>query len=354
MAATGNSGFMAVARRGSAGSDRSERHLVLPDAKRSAAPFALWHYVKQDGHWCRRGICARSVNPSAYASALIQSDYPGPDGCLELVHCPGVGYCEHYWQLPGQEWRFAERIEADNGLTPVPGVAMIQGRDGQRGNFELFMAAGHGRSGLAWWYRDSHAPWRWHGCFHQGWELGAATQNQLAVVENAVGPQPSLEVFAPDQDDRIRHLSRPAQDNPEHRLLLRPNLPVEEDWIVDGGHETFGRTIAALQLPVEGGSRWLVISGQRMATASGSCRRLVEYEAFVPGGGAPVDGQWQYRVLPVPVLGALGLSGLSLVHDPLADELELAVVTHSECLMAVRGTQERDWRFYSRFRPGAD
>jgi hypothetical protein len=143
------------------------------------------------------------------AVALIQSNIStagGGPGNLEIV-VHGGDRLVHYWRddVNPFPWQISGEIPGSNGTSGTP--ALIQGRFGTRGNFEVVVPLASG--GLAHFWRNNDAPnLPWHGPTrfgsNDGYHAVALIQSNFSTAGGGPG---NLEVLA-QTGDRLHHYWR--------------------------------------------------------------------------------------------------------------------------------------------------
>jgi hypothetical protein len=143
------------------------------------------------------------------AVALIQGNIStagGGPGNLEIV-VHGGDRLVHYWRddVNPFPWHISRVIPGSDGTSGTP--ALIQGRFGARGNFEVVVPLDGG--GLAHFWRDNDAPdLRWHGPTRFGsndvYHAVALIQSNFSTAGGGPG---NLEVIA-QTGDRLHHYWR--------------------------------------------------------------------------------------------------------------------------------------------------
>ena len=137
------------------------------------------------------------------AASLIQSNF-GVPGNLEVV--ARTGDTLHFFWADAAGWHGPAQLVADGA--PVGGVAgnpaLIQGRFGGRGNFELLVPRAAG--GLAQYWRDNDDPaLTWHGPIVVA--AGAGQFDAVTLIQSSFGAPGNLEVVA-RTGDRLLFLWR--------------------------------------------------------------------------------------------------------------------------------------------------
>ncbi len=126
------------------------------------------------------------------AAALVQGNF-GTPGNLEVVAVDQAGNLDFFWRLDHAPWTWSGPFHIASGLGGAP--ALIQGRHGRKGNFEV--VAPHRDGGLAHLWRnndDPAMPWSAPGRFG-----GESHYAGTALVQGNFGTPGNLEVVAVDQ-----------------------------------------------------------------------------------------------------------------------------------------------------------
>src|SRR5437763_2531040 len=126
--------------------------LVVPDPKAGLSECIRSNDDLPDLPWGQQRTFGADVGIVESVS-LIQSNF-GPRGSLEVVACVGDRLV-HFWRSasPFSDWNGPTTIVAQ-GVSGNP--ALIQGRFGKRGNFELVVPLASG--GIVHYWRDNENP----------------------------------------------------------------------------------------------------------------------------------------------------------------------------------------------------
>ncbi|MEU7526082.1 hypothetical protein AB0A74_10130 [Saccharothrix sp. NPDC042600] len=122
------------------------------------------------------------------ATTLIQSNY-GTTGNLEVLATTDAGELDFFWRMDRAPWTWSGPFRIATGVRGAP--ALIQGKHGTKGNFEVVVP--HRDGGLAHLWRNNDAGMAWSapGRFGGGARYAGAT-----LVQSNYGSVGNLEVLA--------------------------------------------------------------------------------------------------------------------------------------------------------------
>jgi papain like protease len=150
-----------------------------------------WWFAQPGGPWNDGG----EFGPmdAAGIPGLIQGNYGAP-GNFEVVVRTADGRLNHWWRDNGSPWNWHDGGRFGNDVA-YSGPALVQGRYGARGNFELVCALSDGR--MQHWWRDNDHGMVWNPgptfgsgvasppCMIEG-EFGAGSENAVGNFELCV------------------------------------------------------------------------------------------------------------------------------------------------------------------------
>ena len=153
----------------------------------------LWRNNDAPGYpWSALTPFAQTAGACGGAS-VIQSNYEGPGmpGNLEVVTTTPTGHFAPFWRDSGPAFNWAGLPQVAAAVRGKP--ALIQGKFGVRGNFEMVMVSQGG--GLVHYWRDNDAAgYPWSGPTPFGAALGQI--DAVTMIQSDYGKPGNLEVVA--------------------------------------------------------------------------------------------------------------------------------------------------------------